>query len=88
MTRFHLPCLPLVPADLSQFGLTGCRLEVSADATLLLLLAAGTATNTIPLPNTPSLTDLPLFSQALVLDSLASNGVGGTSRAVHAVLGQ
>jgi hypothetical protein len=76
-----------LPANLSAFGFSGCRLEVSTDASLLLVFTAGTATNTLAFPNDPGLAGIPLFSQVLVLDATAPNGNGGMSNAVHAVLG-
>lgn len=76
-----------LPQDLTSIGFGGCRLEVSTEASLLLLINSGTATNTIGFPNDPGLAGIPLFSQVLVLDSLAPNGNGGVSNAVHGVLG-
>ncbi len=76
-----------LPADLSTYGFSGCRLEVSTDASLLLLINSGAANATIGFPNDPGLAGVPLFSQVLVLDSLAPNGNGGVSNAVHAILG-
>lgn len=76
-----------LPADLSVYGFGGCRLEVSTDASLLLLINNGAANATIGFPNDPGLAGVPLFSQVLVLDSLAPNGNGGVSNAVHALLG-
>lgn len=77
-----------LPLNLSSIGFGGCQLEVSTDASLLLVIVNGAANNTIALANDPGLTGVPLFSQVLVLDSLAPNGNGGMSNAVHAVLGQ
>jgi hypothetical protein len=76
-----------LPADLGAVGYPGCRLEISPDATLLVVLAGGTSTQSIGVPNNALLTNLPLFSQAVVIDALAPNGNGGVTNAVHAVLG-
>jgi len=76
-----------LPASLAPVGFAGCRLEVSIDASVLVVFAGGTVAHTINVPNTPALSNLPLFSQLLVVDALAQNGNGGVSNAVHAVVG-
>lgn len=77
-----------LPADLSSFGFAGCTLQASTDASLLLVVVNGAASVSMSFPNDPGLANVPLYSQVLVLDSLAPNGNGGVSNAVHAVVGQ
>jgi len=79
--------LGYLPYDLGALGMPGCRLEVSPDASLLVVLAGGTASQAMALPNASILIGLPLFSQGFVYDPATSNGRGGMSNAVHAVLG-
>ncbi len=79
--------LGALPADLGPFGLPGCRLEVSPDASVLVVFPNGSGTQSLQLPNDPVFTDQPIFSQAFVLDLGAPNGLGGASNAVHARLG-
>ncbi|MCR9246832.1 MAG: hypothetical protein NXI31_17505 [bacterium] len=76
-----------LPADLGGFGLTGCQLEIGIDASRLLVMAAGQAVNDIQIANNAGLIGVRLFTQALVLDAATSNGIGGVSNAVHAVVG-
>lgn len=76
-----------LPADLSAFGLGGCKLEVTTDAVVALPISGTSAALSIPIPNLPSLTNLQWFAQALTLDAGSANGFGTTSRALHAVLG-
>jgi hypothetical protein len=76
-----------LPVDLGVVGLTGCRLEVSPDATLLMVFGGGIATQTVNVPTNPALSNTKLFSQVLVIDANTPNGNGGLSNAVHAVLG-
>lgn len=77
-----------LPLDMTFLGFAGCRLETRPDLLLTELLAAGSATHTLPIPPTPSLAGAALFTQALLFDAGAPNGNGGMSNAVHAVLGQ
>ena len=57
-----------LPVDLGTFGLTGCRGYTSSDASQLLVHQAGTATWQLAIPNSPTLSGLDLFIQALSLD--------------------
>jgi len=79
--------LGALPVDLTLLGFAGCRLEVSPDASLVLVVLGGTASSSVTVPNNAALTGLQLYSQVLVLDAAAANGNGGATNAVHAVLG-
>lgn len=48
----------------------------------------GTFTASFGIPNQPALAGAQVFSQAFVFEPLAPGGLGVTSRAMHAVLGQ
>ncbi|MBL8756559.1 MAG: hypothetical protein JNK15_24910 [Planctomycetes bacterium] len=76
-----------LPFDLGLAGIAGCGLEVRTDITVVELPVAGTFTHTFAVPNNPGLTGIALYSQVLLLDSLAPNGFGGMTNAMHAVLG-
>jgi hypothetical protein len=76
-----------LPVDLTAVGFAGCRLQVSLDASLLLVLIGGAGMQSAAVPNNAALGGMQLFSQVLVLDQVAPNGNGGVSNAVHAVLG-
>lgn len=73
--RFAAPGVPL-PLGLGPFGLPGCTLRVEALDTFLLVNSGGTADWVVTVPNQGALQGLPLFNQALVLDSAAGNGIG------------
>ncbi|MCA8977361.1 MAG: hypothetical protein KDC98_21745 [Planctomycetes bacterium] len=75
-----------LPADLSPFGIGGCQLEVRPEATTLILVT-GTGTQTLTFPVVASLIGQAIYSQAVVLDATAPNGICGMTNAVHAVLG-
>jgi hypothetical protein len=76
-----------LPFDLTLVGIGGCSLEVRPDVTAVELPVGGTFTHMFAVPNNPGLTGIALYSQVLLLDSLAPNGFGGMTNAVHAVLG-
>jgi hypothetical protein len=76
-----------LPYDLGAAGMPGCKLEVSSDASLLVVLTGGAASQLMALPNVPAAIGLQLFSQGFVFDPATGNGRGGVSNAVHAVLG-
>ncbi len=66
-----------LPLDLSSFGGTGCFARVSADATVFVLGAGGSASLPINTPNDPGMMGLMYYTQALVLDSTL-NGLGAS----------
>ena len=77
-----------LPLDLSPFGLTGCWLRASPDATALLIGSAGSASYALTVPANAALVGLILQQQALVLDPAAGNPAGLVmSDAATAVVG-
>ncbi|MBL8750253.1 MAG: hypothetical protein JNK78_13890 [Planctomycetes bacterium] len=78
--------IPL-PVDASILGLSGCTVLVSPDFVSLALAGSGTTDTTMFLPNDPTLVNLPFYSQILIPDDTAVNGVGGTSRGIRAIIG-
>ncbi|MBK8099958.1 MAG: hypothetical protein IPK26_22880 [Planctomycetes bacterium] len=77
-----------LPLDLTSYGATGCFGRVSPDATSFLFGAGGTASNTLGIPNIPSLLCAQVYTQALVLDP-AVNVLGAVvSDAAAAIVGQ
>lgn len=67
-----------LPLDLTPFGMTGCNLLASRDASALLLSASGQASWAFGIPNNPALTGIVLFNQAFVYD-VGANPMGLTS---------
>ena len=57
-----------LPIDLSSIGLTGCRAYISPDVGVVLAHTAGTATWSLAVPVSPSLSGYQMFLQALSLD--------------------
>jgi len=95
LSNTTLSGIPL-PLDLSVIGWAcsppappcpPCFLLTSADLLDVLETPTGLLTKNIAIPNTSTLTNLPLYSQALILDPGAPNGVGGTSRGGVGVIG-
>lgn len=76
-----------LPIDLTQFGFPDCWLELSPVSIDLVPAVGGTAQFAITIPNSPALTNVTYFAQALVIDQFAPNGLGGVSRAARAVVG-
>ncbi len=76
-----------LPADLGPFGLGGCGLEVSPDASVFVVFPNGSGSQSLSMPASTAFLDIAIFSQAFVLDVAAPNGVGGASNAVHGRLG-
>ena len=66
-----------LPFDLSALGMPGCTLHVSTDFVQAIYLNGGNAFFALPLPATPSLAGIRLFTQALVLEP-AANPFGAT----------
>lgn len=65
-----------LPLDLAAFGIPGCQLLVSPEATSLFLLPSGGYTSrTILMPNVPALAGLALYTQAAVLDATRPGGL-------------
>ncbi|MBK8099421.1 MAG: hypothetical protein IPK26_20120 [Planctomycetes bacterium] len=83
----HVWAFGALPADLTPFGVAGCRLEVSVDATFFVPASGSAATLSAGVPNLPGLIGLPLFVQALSPDAAAPNGFGAMTNAVHGVIG-
>lgn len=77
-----------LPLDLSIAGINGCQLQVRPDVTATEAVSSGAMSHTIPVPATPSLSGVEIWSQVFVLDLAAPNGFGAMSNALHAVLGQ
>jgi len=67
-----------LPMSLQPFGMPGCALLVSPDATVLLVGSANTATWSLPLPSVPGLLGIELFLQAFAFDP-AANAAGVTT---------
>lgn len=65
-----------LPLDLSPSGAPGCMLRVRPDATYLLSGAGNRVSWSVPVPNRPALLCMPIYNQALVVDSVF-NGLGG-----------
>ncbi|MFO1077730.1 MAG: hypothetical protein U1E73_08385 [Planctomycetota bacterium] len=78
--------LGYLPAELSAFGASGCRLEVDPAITSVIAVS-GTGQQLLPFPNNPAFANLQLYTQAAIFDAGAPNGTGGMTNAVHAVLG-
>lgn len=77
------PALPL-----AGFGMPGCGLAVSVDATFPLVGAANQAVWTLSIPDDPQLVGMPFYNQALVLDANAPNVFGAVmSNAAFGVIG-
>lgn len=76
-----------LPLDLGQFGLSGCRLEIAADLSDVIPVNGTVANLSYAIPNTPSLTGLPVYSQGLVPDVGAANGIAAMTRAGIGILG-
>lgn len=77
-----------LPFELSLIGLSGCNLLVSPDISEIVVGTDTSITTSLFLPATaPSLINVALYSQILIPDANATNGVGGTSRGVRAVIG-
>lgn len=60
--------LGALPFPMAAFGMPGCDLLVSPDATLGMVAVGDTASATVAVPNSPALAGLVLFHQGLVLD--------------------
>jgi hypothetical protein len=79
--------IPL-PLELSLIGLVGCYLHVAPELfTGEPVVTPGVLTTTTAIPNDPSLVNMPFYSQLIVPDTAAVNGVGGTSRAARSIFG-
>ncbi|MBK8099451.1 MAG: hypothetical protein IPK26_20270 [Planctomycetes bacterium] len=76
-----------LPLDLGPFGLTGCRLEIAVDVSDVVVVNGTVANLSYSIPNTPSLTGLPLFAQGVVPDVGAGNGIAAMTRAGLGVIG-
>jgi hypothetical protein len=77
-----------LPLELGPFGMPGCRLRVSIDATALVPGSAGTAALTLPIPAVPALIGVRFHQQALVPDPASGNALGAVvSGAATAVIG-
>jgi hypothetical protein len=79
--------IPL-PFDLSIIDLAGCSLLVSADLVGVEPAAGGVAVTPLTIPNTPAFVGTSIYSQVLIPDPAAFNGVGGTSVGARSLLGQ
>ena len=76
-----------LPFDLTSLGVTGCFLEVAADALLGVVASGGTAQFGFAIPNLPSLLNVAYFAQAFVPDPAAANGFGGMTRPGRGLIG-
>lgn len=57
-----------LPLDLTALGAPGCFARVSADSTLVIIGASGSATWSLTLPPTPSIGGIEFFNQAYAID--------------------
>jgi len=78
--------LPL-PFELSIIDLAGCNLLVSADLVGIEPAAGGVASTSLAIPNTPAFVNTSIYSQILIPDALALNGVGGASVGARSLIG-
>lgn len=76
------------PIDLEIIGYSNCSLLVTPDFLDIGVPVAGVASSPFVLPNDLSLVNLAVYSQLVIPDAAAANAVGGTSRAVRAVVGR
>ena len=77
-----------LPLELTSFGMPGCWLYVSVDASEVLVGTNGTAMTSLQVPADGTLLGLRLHHQALVLDANAGNAFGAVvSDAMTAVVG-
>jgi hypothetical protein len=79
--------LGALPLSLAPFGMAGCSLLVSADASLLVPATAGAATIVQALPNDLGLVGVNLFHQVASIDPSANAGGLAVSNAHHGVVG-
>lgn len=78
----------MLPMGLAAYGMPGCDLRVSVDATAVIAGAGGAATFNLAIPTMLGLVDSTFHVQALVPDALAANGAGAVmSDAATAVIG-
>jgi hypothetical protein len=65
-----------LPLALSPYGMLGCSLRVSPDASVLLVGSGGSANCMLGVPALPALAGMLLYQQALVWDPSAANAAG------------
>lgn len=80
--------LGALPLSLTSFGMPGCSLLVSGDASTLVPTTAGAATITSLLPNDVGLVGVNLFHQVASIDPSANAGGFAVSNAHHGVVGR
>lgn len=79
--------IPL-PFELSILDLAGCNLLVSADLVGVEPALGGMASTTLVIPNTTAFINTSIYSQILIPDAAAPNGVGGASVGARSLIGQ
>jgi hypothetical protein len=75
------------PVSLASVGMPGCTLEISPDATAILVGQGGCASWSLAIPDAPSLVGVRYYNQALVLDQSANAFGAVMSAAAEGIVG-